>query len=122
MRFIKAQASALVATAVQFLVSFLLLHAWNGAGVAANLTGVVCGGITNFTINRKWVYQKGNDTWNWQALKYVLVWFGNLIVNTSCFWVLTHYTDIDQRVAMIMASVITAVGYNYGMQKRFVFK
>jgi putative flippase GtrA len=122
MRFIKAQASALVATAVQFLVSFLLLHVWNGAGVAANLTGVVCGGITNFIINRKWVYQKGNDTWNWQALKYMLVWFGNLIVNTSCFWVLTHYTALDQRVAMVMASAITAVGYNYGMQKRFVFK
>ncbi|RFM36719.1 GtrA family protein [Chitinophaga silvisoli] len=122
MRFIKAQASALVATGVQFSVSFLLLYIWEGYGVAANVTGVACGGITNFMINRKWVYQKGNDTWNWQAIKYIIVWFGNLIVNTTCFWVLTNYTAIDQRVAVVMASVITAVGYNYGMQKRFVFK
>lgn len=122
MRFIKAQTSALVATGVQFLVSFLLLHIWEGYGGAANVTGVVCGGITNFMINRKWVYQDGNDTWNWQAIKYIIVWFGNLIVNATCFWVLTNYTAIDLRVAMVMASVITAVGYNYGMQKRFVFK
>lgn len=122
MRFVKAQASALVATGVQFSVSFLLLYVWEGYDVAANVTGVACGGITNFMINRKWVYQKGNDAWNWQAMKYIIVWLGNLLVNTTCFWVLRHYTAIDKHVAVVIASVITAVGYNYGMQKRFVFK
>ena len=122
MQFFKATASSLVATGVQFLVTILLSNAAGGWTPAANVTGIICGGIANFLINRKVVYKKEEDAVNWQAIRYAIVWIGNLIIHSAGVWLLIHYSALPYKWAMVISSVMTFCCYNYVMQKRFVFK
>jgi len=121
-KFLKAQASSIIATGVDFLVVILLSEFSGGWSVGTNMTGTLAGGMTNFLLNRQWVFGKENGTFGWQAFKYLVVWTGNLLLNAAGVWLLVHYTDWSYIVVKMMISVLLGVGYSYVMQKRFVFK
>jgi putative flippase GtrA len=119
--FLKAQASSLTATAVDYLVTFLLqiLFQWS---MPASILGTVSGGVVNFTMNRSWVFEARNKKIQSQAIKYILVWIGNLILVTVGVYVLIKWGGLDLMVAKIIVSLIVGFFYNYFLQKKFVFK
>lgn len=125
--FTKAQIASLLATGVDFLVTFLLLR-WAGVPSAAakvtfyGATGTLCGGLTHFTLSRNWVFNAQEKKWTAQVNRYVLVWIGNLALNASGLYLLTRYTGIAAMFAKIVTATTVAVLYNYILQKRFVFK
>jgi putative flippase GtrA len=120
-KFLKAQASAVAATGVDYSTSFLLnyLGCWY---LAANIAGNVAGGITNFLVNRQWVFGNENKAIRIQAVKYILVWVGNMLLNTGGVWVLVNYEILPYVWAKITVALIIGFTYNYIIQKRFVFK
>lgn len=120
--FTKAQLISLLASAVDFGVFTLLVKLAGAPAVAAGATGTICGGVTHFMISRTWVFSAQEKKWMGQLNRYVLVWIGNLVLNTSGLWLLTHYTTLDPLIAKIITAVCVAVFYNYTLQKRFVFK
>lgn len=120
--FSKAQLISLLASAVDFGVYYLLVSVADAPVVAGGATGTICGGVTHFIISRTWVFDAQEKKWVGQLNRYVLVWIGNLVLNVSGLWLLTHYTKLDYRIAKIIISVLVAVLYNYQLQKRFVFK
>ena len=119
--FLKAQASSLTATAVDYLVTFLLqiLFHWS---MPASILGTVSGGIANFTMNRSWVFEARSKKIQSQAIKYILVWIGNLILVTVGVFILIKWGGLDLMVAKIIVSLLVGFFYNYILQKRFVFK
>lgn len=127
--FTKAQLASLLATGVDFLVTFVLLR-WAGIPpVAASArvtfygaTGTLCGGFTHFMVSRHWVFNAQEQKWVAQVNRYMLVWIGNLVLNASGLYLLTRYTGIQPMVAKIVTATSVAVFYNYVLQKRFVFK
>jgi putative flippase GtrA len=129
MTFSKAQIASLLATGVDFGVTFLLLR-WAGVPPeAASLrvtfygaTGTLCGGVTHFMISRNWVFNAQEKKWVAQLNRYLLVWVGNLVLNVSGFYLLTRYTQISHMIAKVVTAILVAVFYNYVLQKRYVFK
>ncbi len=127
--FTKAQLASLLATGVDFLVTFVLLR-WAGippvaASVRVTLygvTGTLCGGVTHFMVSRHWVFYAGEQRWAGQVNRYVLVWIGNLALNASGLYLLTRYTSIQPMLAKVLTATSVAVLYNYILQKRFVFR
>lgn len=127
--FTKAQGVSLLATGVDFLVTFLLFR-WVDAtpGTTSAIvtfcgaTGTLCGGVTHFMISRTWVFNAQEKKWTGQLNRYVLVWIGNLVLNASGLYLLTRYTACNHMLAKIVIAIIVAVCYNYVLQKRFVFK
>lgn len=120
--FLKAQASSLIATAVDFLVTALL---GKGLGVwylAATVTGTVSGGITNFLLGRYWAFSSKEEGAGLQAIKYFIVWSGNFVLNVGGVYLFTDIFHIDFMISKIGVSLIVAIGYNYVLQKFFVFK
>jgi len=119
--FLKAQASSLTATAVDYLVTFLLqiLFHWS---MPASILGTVSGGVVNFTMNRSWVFEARSKKIQSQAIRYILVWIGNLILVTVGVFVLIKWGGLDLMVAKIIVSLIVGFFYNYFLQKKFVFK
>lgn len=127
-KFLKAQASSLIATGADFLVVLLLSKQAGTWYVGANMAGTFTGGITNFMINRQWVFNnKEKGAIGGQALRYVIAWVGNMLLNAAGVWVILHFTgwheDLE-KVAMVKLFVSLLIGftYSYIMQKRFVFK
>ena len=125
--FTKAQLASLVATGVDFLVTFLLLR-WaglpsasaSGRVTAYGVTGTMCGGVTHFLISRHWVFNAREGRWAGQMNRYVLVWFGNLVLNAAGLYLLSR-AGVAPMLAKVITATTIAVVYNYTLQKRFVF-
>lgn len=120
--FTKAQLVSLLASSVDLAVSWTLVQKLGFPPVAGGATGTISGGATHFLISRTWVFSAQENKWTAQLTRYILVWIGNFILNTSGLWLLTHYTTLDFLVSKISIAIIVAVFYNYVLQKRYVFK
>jgi putative flippase GtrA len=120
--FTKAQLTSILATGVDFGITYLLLHIAGVPIVAAGATGTICGGVTAFLVSRNWVFNAQEGKWVAQLNRYVFVWIGNFLLNVSGLWLLTHYTGIKDMLAKVITAVTVAICYNYPLQKRFVFK
>jgi putative flippase GtrA len=120
--FTKAQIASVLATGVDFLVTFLLVQEAGVWYLAAGAAGTISGGITHFLVSRSWVFEARDGKWQVQVAKYLLVWLGNLLLNVSVLFLLTHYTGMNYLLAKVIIAVGIAVFYNYVLQKRYVFK
>ena len=126
--FTKAQLASLLATGVDFLVTFLLLRLAGLPSVAASgrvtiygITGTICGGITHFAISRHWVFNAREGKWGDQLNRYVLVWIGNLALNGTGLYLLSQ-AGCTPMVAKVITATTVAVAYNYTLQRLWVFK
>ena len=123
--FLKANLSSSIASLVDYLVTILLVSFFRIDIVIASATGTICGGIINFLIGRYWVFvskTEKSDKVSGQAFRYAIVWLGNLILNTGGVFVFTKVLRIHYAISKIVVSLIVAFGYNYILQKKFVFK
>jgi putative flippase GtrA len=120
--FTKAQIASLLATGVDFGVTFLLIRLAGAPIVAGGATGTLCGGVTHFMVSRNWVFNAREGRWAAQLNRYVLVWIGNFLLNVTGLWLITRFTGIKDMLAKVIVAVTVAVFYNYVLQKRFVFK
>ena len=123
--FLKAQAAAIIGSLVDFLVYALLVQLTGNTPAMVSLAtaeGAVCGGVVNFLIIRTWVFNEGQNKKHVQVIRYILVWAGSILLNSSGMYLITYFTTINYAIARILVSVLVGVFYNYFLQKRFVFK
>ena len=120
--FTKAQLISLLATCIDFGMSFLLVKVMGAPYLAGSATGTITGGTTHFLLSRNWVFSAQEKKWTGQLSRYLLVWTGNLILNVSGLYLLVHFAGMNFMLAKIVIAVSIAVFYNYVLQKRFVFK
>jgi putative flippase GtrA len=125
--FKKAQLASILATAVDFGITFLLVQ-WVGLlKVQGHAIGVVIGGITYFIVGRHWVFRMENegrtDKWIYQLTRYIPIWIGGYLLNVSGFYLFVYnYPGVNYMLIKTIVSVCIAILYNYPLQKRYVFK
>jgi putative flippase GtrA len=120
--FLKAQVSSLTASFLDFLTTLVCKQVLNFGVIPGSATGTIVGGIVNFLIGRNWVFDSAGGKIQNQAGKYLLVWFGNLLLTTSAVYAVTHFFHFSNYViSKIIVSCVIGVPYNYLMQKKFVF-
>ncbi len=120
--FVKANISSLTATAIDYMITIALVTFLSVDPVIASVTGTLFGGIANFFIGRYWVFQSREARVHQQAIRYVLVWIGNLILNASGMYLLTNIAKVYYLISKVIVSITVGVGYNYFLHKKFVFK
>lgn len=120
--FLKAQASSLTATLVDFVVTILLARAVGTDIVIASAAGTISGGVVNFLMGRNWVFSAANGRMRKQALRYILVWNGNLALNTGGVYMASHLLHLTDILAKVSVSLIVGFTYNYFLQKKYVFR
>lgn len=119
--FMKAQTASLFAWLVdlavmKFGVYMGIWYIW------ASVLGNIMGAITHFTLGRGWVFQRASSTLDRHIIRYAIVWCGYVVLTSCVLFVFTDYMQIDAFWSKILTSVLISVGYNYPLQKRFVFK
>ncbi|MCW3106075.1 MAG: GtrA family protein [Segetibacter sp.] len=120
--FLKANISSSIASFFDYLVTIFLVTFFRVDVVIASTTGTLFGGILNFLIGRTWVFQSRKRKVHQQAMRYGIVWTGNLFLNTSGMYILTKLLKVHYVVAKLFVSLIVGFGYNYVLQKKYVFK
>jgi putative flippase GtrA len=119
--YLKAQASSVIGSIMDFLATIFfveVLHCWY---VAGNLAGNVVGAAVQFIISRSWAFQAGGENVSGQIVKYLLVWIGNLGLSAAGIYFFTHYIKLNYIVSKTITSVSLGLTYNFFMQKKFVF-
>ena len=120
--FIKANVASLSASAFDYIVTIALVTFFHVDPFKASITGTVCGGLLNFFMGRLWVFRSRDAELYRQALKYLLVWVGNLLLNAGGLFLLLKVLHLHYLPSKIAVSLVVGFGYNYFMQKKFVFK
>jgi putative flippase GtrA len=119
--FIKAQASSVLSTTFDFLMTIIFKELFKFWYLIASVIGTIAGGAMNFALGRRWVFDGRNKKMPQQIIKYIITWAGNLLFTTSGVFIFTHYLGLSYIISKVIAAIIVGVGYNYMLQKKFVF-
>lgn len=119
--FVKAQASSFISFLFDFLTTVVCKEFFYLWYVTATLIGTIVGGIINFVLGRAWVFNGKEKGIPQQVFKYIVVWGGNSLLNTSGVFCITHYTGLSYIISKVLVSLSVGMSYNYFLQKKFVF-
>lgn len=117
------QIAGLIATGVDFGVTFLLINAfflWVGY---ANFIGASLGAVTNFIISTLWAFSGSSNKLINQIWKYTIVSLGSALLNTLFVVLFTEmWFQFDLLITKIIVAVIIAWTYNFLLMRYFVFR
>jgi len=119
--FIKAQASSIISTCFDILTTIVFKEFFQFWYLLASIAGTFAGGATNFALGRHWVFDGKGKKMHRQIIKYIITWSGNLMLTTLGVFIVTHYIGLSYIISKVIVSVVVGVGYNYMLQKKFVF-
>jgi putative flippase GtrA len=119
--FARAQIASLVASGVDYLVTILLVEFVGVWYVWSSAIGTISGGLTNFSMGRRWVFKSYDRQTRIQLMRYGIVWMGYLLLTTQGVYLLTHFTPLTYIVSKLIVSLFMGISYNFPLQKRFVF-
>lgn len=120
--FLKYQTAALIATAIDFAVFFLLKDVFHIWYVYATAIGALMGAAANFILCRNWAFSAREKKLVTQIGKYIMVSLGSLLLNTVLVYVITELFFIHENYSRVLTAILVAVTYNFTLQKYFVFK
>jgi putative flippase GtrA len=120
--FLKANTASLTASFCDYLLTILFKQLLHVDAVLSSIAGTVFGGIINFYICRKWVFKSQQVPVTMQWKRYFIIWLGNLLMNISGVYLLIHHAGMHYILAKLLTSVTVGFGYNYPLQKGYVFK
>jgi putative flippase GtrA len=113
--------AAIVATAVDYSVMVLLVELARFQPVGATAVGAFCGAVTNFTLGRVFTYRVTDAPVVGQTLRYALVSGAGLGLNALGEFLFSTVLGLQYLVARVITSIVVSTGWNYPMQRFFVF-
>jgi putative flippase GtrA len=120
--FFKVNIAAIIASIGDFGFTVFLKQIGHLDAVLASIIGTILGGIINFLIGRIWVFKTSQSNFSEQGKKYFLIWLGNLLLNASGVYILIKLMGMQYLFAKMATAITVAIGYNYPLQKSYVFK
>lgn len=119
---IRSQLCAFAATMVDWTTTFVLVESVLLGPGAASVVGNVIGGGVNFLLNRHWTFEAAKRPALGQAVRYLLVWAGYIGLGYAAIIIGTEWMHIHYMVVKVVSSILLGIGYNFMMQRHFVFK
>ncbi len=123
--FAKAQVSAFTGGLVDYSVMIMcteLLHIHYTISIAI---GGIIGAIVNFSVNRYWTFSANKASQlpaGSQLVRFVFVVAGSIALKSSGTYLLTTWLKLDYKITRLMIDLIVSLGFNYVLQKYWVFK
>lgn len=118
--FARHQVAAVIATGVDFATMIALVE----LGVVRPPTGAFIGAMTgaavNFWLGRVWVYRARTSALG-QALRYGLVSLGSAGLNAGLEAMFVSWLGVPYVAARIVGSLAVGLGWNYPLQRYFVY-
>jgi len=122
MIFLKAQISAFLGGVIDYLVMLYCVEILHIHYIPAIAIGGLVGAVVNYSIGRNWAFRSKSEGITTQFSKYAIVSLGSIILKSSGTFILTETIKIDYRLTRLMIDAIVAFGFNFTLQKYWVFK
>jgi putative flippase GtrA len=115
------QVGAVVATGIDFGTMSALVSLLGLPAALATAIGATVGGASNFLLGRHWIFAAKEGRTAAQAWRYVLVSATSLVLNSVGEYLLHDRARIQYLVARILVATVVSVGWNYPLQRSFVY-
>jgi putative flippase GtrA len=119
MVFFRYLVSGSTATLVHFAVLVILVELFDVSPIVASILGFCAAIGANYTLQYYWTFQ-ATGTHQVLFARYVTVTLVMLIVNTSLFWALNGWLQIQYLLAQAGATAIVVL-LNYKINKHYTF-
>ena len=90
------------------------------------ITGIAIGGIigafVNFMVNRHWSFRGKQQKLPGQLLRFAFVVIGSIVLKSGGTSFFTEILRIDYRISRIITDAIVSFGFNYVLQRFWVFR
>lgn len=124
MTFLKAQFSAFTGGIVDIMAMIFFTEAIGIHYTLSIALGGIIGALVNFSINRNWTFRAksaGNSSIDTQLLRFCIVVAGSILLKSAGTFLLTESLRMDYRLSRIMTDIVVSLGFNYTLQKNWVF-
>jgi putative flippase GtrA len=119
-RFLKAQFSTGVATGLDWGLLTLLLMIHVHYIIAAAL-GAAVGAVIDFSLKKWWAFDAQGGLLHAQGIRYAFVSALSAGLNCLVAYILVEGLTMSALPALILASVVIGLGWNYPMHRLYVF-
>jgi len=120
--FLRYNVVAVFATFVDFLVFVFLIEVINVWYIGATIIAAISGGIVAYFLNQNWVFMSKEGRLSKQAIKFFIVWGSSILLNTTGLYLIVENTQINEIISKIIVAVVVGLGFNFLMNKFYVFK
>jgi putative flippase GtrA len=124
--FTKAQISAMTGGAVDYMVMVFFTEFFHIHYTISIAIGGIVGAVVNFTLNKSWTFKSKElpykSTGMHQLLKFALVVTNSIVLKSSSTYLITTILNIDYKFSRIITDLIISIGFNYNLQKHWVFR
>ncbi|MBE8719731.1 GtrA family protein [Sphingobacterium pedocola] len=120
--FLKAQLSAFVGGMVDYGIMLFCKEILGFTISTSIVISGAIGAIVNFTINRLWTFKKEEAPVVNQLWKFIIVVVGSILLKSQGTPLLSTLTGIDYRITRLIVEVVVSLGFNFTLQKYWVFK
>ena len=119
--FIRVQVASILGSLADYLITIGLvayLHCWY---ILANFLGNLVGGTIQFMLCRKWAFPVNQRNMQFQVIRFIFVFIGNLLLSAAGVYILTNFFGVNYIISKTIISVLLGTTYNYLLQKKFIF-
>lgn len=120
--FVRSQLVAVLATAVDFIVTIGLKEFFMLGYQPAVIIGAICGGITGFLLGKYWAFVSLETKTAFQALKYFPVMGASILLNFGGVVLLVAQFGIQYIIAKAIVAIAIGIGFNFTLHRYYVFK
>jgi len=123
---VRAAVSSMAATIAdgifyQVVLAIPMRAGEGGAYAAAALVGAIVGAVTNFLLNRHWVFRSRDKALLVQGSQYAVGSLLTLLLLEVLLWILIDRLAFDARLAWVPAKIVVWIVFSYPFQRVFVF-
>ncbi len=118
----RSQATAIVATATDFSVYFILFHFISIYYVTASGIGAFCGAIVSFFLSRNWAFKSTDDLMRHQMIRYACASGFSLFLNIYGIYFIVETFDVEETAAKILTSILIGLFINFPIFRYWVFR
>jgi len=120
--FLRAQVTAIIATVVDFATLILLKELLGMYYLAAVVIGTLAGGFVGFLLGRYWAFISTEVKSIKQAKKYLVVMAGSFLLNVGGIYLMVEIFHFQYIIAKVIVAIIVGIGFNFFLQRLYVFK
>jgi putative flippase GtrA len=124
--FLKAQVSAFIGGLTDYAIMIFFTEVFHVHYTISIAIGGIIGAVVNFSLNNKWTFRSENipykNSMRKQLIRFVVVVVNSILLKSSGTYAITTFLRIDYKISRIITDLIVSLGFNYTMQRYWVFK
>ena len=120
--FARSQVAAFVGGLVDYGTMVLLTEVFGVYYVWSIVAGGVIGAVVNYIANRYWAFDARSEPKKTQIPKYITVALGSIILKSGGTYLFTEMLHVDYKISRLIIDAFVAFGFNFTLQKYWVFK